>query len=71
MKNTSYFNYGRMGGHIYNKTYDIRCIFSLRREKANKMPCMLQSVSCVTENICCKSRNLPNTDVRNYSIDLR
>ena len=31
----------------------------------------LQSVSYVTTNLYCKSRNLPNTDVRNYSIDLR
>ena len=28
-------------------------------------------VSLVTANIYCKLRNLPNTDVRNYSIDLR
>ena len=25
----------------------------------------------VTANICCKSRNLPNTDMQNYSTDLR
>ena len=25
----------------------------------------------VTENIYCKSRNLPNTDTQNYSTDLR
>ena len=25
----------------------------------------------VTANICCKSRNLPNTDTQNYSTDLR
>ena len=24
-----------------------------------------------TANICCKSRNLPNTDMENYSTDLR
>ena len=31
----------------------------------------LQSVPYITANIYCKSRNLPNTDTRNYSIDLR
>ena len=30
----------------------------------------LQSVSYLTANIYYKSRNLPNTDVRNYSIIL-
>ena len=29
------------------------------------------SVPYITANIDCKSRNLPNTDTRNYSIDLR
>ena len=29
------------------------------------------SVSYITANIYFKSRNLPNTDVRNYSIDLQ
>ena len=28
----------------------------------------LRSVSYITANICCKSRNLPDVDVRNYSI---
>ena len=31
----------------------------------------IQTVSIVTANIYCKSHSLPNTDVRNYSIDLR
>ena len=30
-----------------------------------------QNVSDITENIYWKSRNLPDTDVRNYSIDLQ
>ena len=30
----------------------------------------IQRVSYITANIYCKSRNLPNTDVRSYSIDL-
>ena len=32
---------------------------------------VLQSVSYITANIYCKSRNLANTDKRNYSLDLR
>ena len=31
---------------------------------------ILQSVSFITSNIYCISRNLSNTDVRNYSINL-
>ena len=31
----------------------------------------IQIGSYITANIYCKSRNLPKTDVRNYSIDLR
>ena len=32
---------------------------------------IVRSVSYITANIYCKLRYLPNTDVRNYSIDLR
>ena len=31
----------------------------------------LLSVLCITANIYCKSRNLSNTDLQNYSIDLQ
>ena len=31
----------------------------------------VRGVSYITANIYCKSRNLPNTDIQNYSIDLR
>ena len=31
---------------------------------------ILQSIFYITSNIYCKSCNLPNTYVRNYSIDL-
>ena len=35
---------------------------------AGVFTCVLLSVSYITANIYCKSRNLPSTDVRNYSI---
>ena len=31
----------------------------------------LQTLSYITANKYCKSRNFPNIDVRNYSMDLR
>ena len=31
----------------------------------------IQSISYITVNIYCISRNLPNIDVHNYSLDLR
>ena len=31
----------------------------------------LLGVPYISANICCKSRNLPNTDIHNYSTDLR
>ena len=33
------------------------------------LTCNVQSVLYITVNMYCKSGNLPNTDVRNYSID--
>ena len=32
---------------------------------------IVQSVPYITANIYCKSRNLPNTDIHNYSTDVR
>ena len=32
---------------------------------------LILRVSYITANIFCESRNIPNIDVRNYSIDLR
>ena len=49
---------------IFCKTHGKRTICTLRRY-------IILSVPYITANMYCKSRNLPNTDKRNYSIDLR
>ena len=52
-------------------TYKLYMLLYLRDRRAKNDLVNILGVPYITANIYCKSRNLPHTDIRIYSIDLR